>query len=259
MDDLPPTVLPPVLEPVRAGLARAALFLDFDGSLAPIVADPADARPLPAAVVALDALAARCPTVAVVSGRPVAFLEPWFPPVVRLAGLYGLEQRVDGVASRDPEAQRWEEVVAAAVGRAAELPPPVRAEDKGLSLTLHYRAAPDFAGEVARWAEAEARRSGLVARPAKMSVELHPPVPLDKGDVVRRWSAGAEVVVVAGDDAGDLPAFAALGPLRAAGVATLAVGVLGAETPAAVQSAADLLVDGPSGLAALLVALAAAP
>ena len=132
----------------------------------------------------------------------------------------------------------------------------MRAEDKGLSLTLHYRAAPDLAAEVAGWADEEARRSGLVARSAKMSVELHPPVPLDKGDVVRSWSDGAGVVVVAGDDAGDLPAFAALDPLRSAGVVTLGVAVLGAETPAAVRSAADLLVDGPPGLADLLTALA---
>ena len=252
MDDLPP-----VVAPVRKGLGRAALFLDFDGSLAPIVADPADARPLPSAVAAMAALARRCRTVAVVSGRPAAFLDPWFPPAVRLAGLYGLEQRVDGRTTRQAEAQRWEQVVAAAARRAAAaLPSPVRAEDKGLSLTLHYRAAPDLAAVVADWADEEARRNGLVARSAKMSVELHPPVPLDKGDVVRSWSDGAGVVVVAGDDAGDLPAFAALGALRSAGIVTLGVAVLGAETPAAVRSAADLLVEGPHGLAELLNALA---
>jgi trehalose 6-phosphate phosphatase len=248
--------LPPVVAAVREGLARAALFLDFDGSLAPIVADPADAEPLPSAVAAMAALAERCQTVAVVSGRPVAFLDAWFPPVVRLAGLYGLEQRVDGRTSRQPEAQRWEQVVAAAAAGAAALPAPVRAENKGLSLTLHYRAAPDLGPLVAAWADEEARRSGLVARSAKMSVELHPPVPLDKGDVVRSWSDGAGVVVVAGDDAGDLPAFAALGPLASAGVVTLGVAVLGAETPAAVRSAADLLVEGPPGLADLLISLA---
>src|SRR5204863_267243 len=138
-----------------------------------------------------------CRTVAVVSGRPVAFLDAWFPPLVRLAGLYGLEQRVDGRSRREPEGQRWEQVVAAAAaGAAVALPAPVRAEDKGLSLTLHYRAAPHLAALVAAWADEEARRSGLVARSAKMSVELHPPVALDKGDVVRSWSDGAGVVVV---------------------------------------------------------------
>ncbi len=60
----------------------------------------------------------------------------------------------------------------------------------------------------------------------------------------------------AGDDIGDLPAFAALGRLAAAGVATLAVAVGGPETPEAVLAAADIVVDGPPGLLALLEALA---
>ena len=209
------------------------------------------------AVAALTALSGRCRTVAVVSGRPVAFLDHWFPPAVRLAGLYGLEQRVDGSFTREADALRWERVVAAAVRRAAELPTPVRAEDKGLSLTLHYRAAPGLAGAVERWADEEASRSGLVARPAKMSVELHPPVHLDKGDVLRRWSDGAGAVLFAGDDVGDLPAFAALEDLRSGGTTALGVAVLGAETPAAVRRAADVTVEGPAGLAELLSALAA--
>ena len=109
MDDLPR-----VVASLRERLDRAALFVDFDGTLAPIVALPADARPLPAAVAALIDLAPRCRMVAIVSGRPVAFLDRWFPPAVRLAGLYGLEQRVDGRISREAEALRWEQVVARA-------------------------------------------------------------------------------------------------------------------------------------------------
>ena len=109
---------------------------------------------------------------------------------------------------------------------------------------------------VATWADGRPADSGLVARAAKMSVELHPPVHLDKGVVVSSWAEGVDAALFAGDDAGDLPAFAALGPLRSAGVVTLGVAVLGAETPAAVRSAADLLVEGPPGLADLLTALA---
>jgi trehalose 6-phosphate phosphatase len=247
------------LAPLVERLGSAALFFDFDGSLAPIVTRPADARPLPASVAAIRRLAERCPVVAVVSGRPLAFLEPWFPAPVRLAGLYGLERRVEGCAEEHPDATRWRRVVADVAHRAEHLPPAVLAEDKGLSLTLHYRTAPELADVVSRWAHNEAARSGLEARPAKMSVELHPPVHIDKGVVVTGWAAGAAAVLFAGDDAGDLPAFAALGALRAAGTCTLAVAVASPEMPQAVRHAADLIVEGPPGLARLLETLAAAP
>ena len=60
-----------------------------------------------------------------------------------------------------------------------------------------------------------------------------------------------------GDDVGDLPAFAALDDLRR-GVATVAVAVLGAETPVAVRGPADVVLDGPAQVVEVLPALAAA-
>lgn len=244
---------------VAADPSVVAVFSDFDGTLAPIVARPPDARPLPESVAALEQLAARCRLVAVVSGRPLAFLGPFLPPPVRLAGLYGLEQRVDGVGARHPEAARWEPIVGAVATRArAELPPDVDVEQKSLSLTLHFRMAPHREAAVAAWADAAAVASGLLARPAKMSVELHPPVAVDKGTTVRAWAEGAGVVVFAGDDAGDLDAFAALRQLRAAGARTFALAVGGPEAPPAVLAAADVVLDGPAQLASLLGELAAA-
>ena len=80
-----------------------------------------------------------------------------------------------------------------------------------------------------------------------MSVELHPPVPLDKGRVVREWAGAAGSVVFAGDDAGDLPAFRRAGRAAPGGRATLAVAVTGPEAPPAVVEAADLTVAGPAG------------
>jgi trehalose 6-phosphate phosphatase len=243
---------------LAAGPERAAIFVDFDGSLAPIVARPEDARPLPGAVAALVRLAAVGRRVAVVSGRPVGFLDAFFPPVIRLAGLYGLERRVDGERVDHPESATWRPVVSAAADRArAQLPPGALVEDKGGSLTLHFRTRPELAAHVAAWATAEAGSSGLELRPAKMSVELHPPVPLDKGRVVREWTGAAGSIVFAGDDAGDLPAFDALAELRREGRTTLAVAVTGPEAPPAVVQAADLTVAGPPGLAELLARLAA--
>jgi trehalose 6-phosphate phosphatase len=91
-----------------------------------------------------------------------------------------------------------------------------------------------------------------------MSMELHPPIHRDKGRVISEWAAGAEVVLFAGDDAGDLPAYATLQRLAANGTATWGVVVAASETPAEVLAAADLALNGPEELADVLVQLAAA-
>jgi trehalose 6-phosphate phosphatase len=92
-----------------------------------------------------------------------------------------------------------------------------------------------------------------------MAVELRPPVPVDKGTVVEELTAGTTVAAFAGDDAGDLPAFAAIVDLVRAGklASGVRVGVASAEAPAEILSA-DVVVDGPPALAELLGALALA-
>lgn len=129
-------------------------------------------------------------------------------------------------------------------------------EDKGLSLTLHVRTAPELEDEVRAWAAAEAARSGLIERPAKASVELHPPVPTDKGTVVEAAAGGMAAAAYFGDDMGDLPAFDALDRLAAAGVGTVRVAVRTEEAPPALLRRADVVVDGPEGALAVLEDLA---
>lgn len=237
-----------LLEPLRADPASAVVVTDFDGTLAPIVEDPAAACPVDGAVDVLDALAARYRTVAVVSGRPVAFLASVLPPAVELVGLYGLEHQRAGETVDHPDAVRWRPIVEAATRAAvAELPAAVLVEPKGLSLTLHFRTAPAYEQEARRWARRREEVDGLVVRPAKMSVELHPPIAADKGTVVRRLAEGARSVCFLGDDVGDLPAFAALGGLRADGLDTVSVAVRTAEAPPEVLAAGDVVVDGPEG------------
>lgn len=244
---------------VRRDPGAVAIFSDFDGTLAPIVAHPPDARALPESLAALAQLARSCRVAAVISGRPLSFLDPFLPSEVRLAGLYGLEQRIDGQYRQHPAGAAWGPVVTALVARAvAELPPSAVVEHKSLSLTLHYRADPAIGPEVSRWAGRAATASGLERRAAKMSVELHPPVAVDKGTTLRAWAEGAGVVAFAGDDLGDLAAFAVLGELRRAGVRTFALAVGGPESPPEVLAAADEVLAGPAQLASLLEALAAA-
>lgn len=248
-----PADLPEVLHPFVAAPARSGLFCDFDGTLAAIVADPAAARPVDGAVAVIEGLAARLGVVAVLSGRPVAFLEPFFGPHITLAGVYGLEQRIDGERHDHPDGERWRAVIAEVVDRAVGGGPAgMRTESKGLSLTLHFRGRPELEGAVRDWAGAEAARTGLELRGARQSFELHPPVPADKGTTLEALAAGLDAVGVAGDDVGDLPAFDAVDRLAAHGVAGARIGVRSSEESGELVTRADLLVDGPAGVVALL-------
>ena len=81
---------------LRHDPSRTAILVDFDGTLAPIVDDPAASRPVAGAPEVLDSLAARYGLVSVVSGRPAGFLQAHLGTGPRLIGLYGLEEVRDG-------------------------------------------------------------------------------------------------------------------------------------------------------------------
>jgi trehalose 6-phosphate phosphatase len=241
---------------------QAAILTDFDGTLAPIVADPAKAIPLPGVPATLVSLAARYGRVAVISGRPVAYLVEHLGGEgeldgVTLVGLYGLERVRGGRVEEVSAAARWRPVVDR-VARAAseEAPSDVGVEHKGLALTLHVRTAPEHRGGVESWAAAQAEATGLVAHPGRMSVELRPPVDTDKGTVVTELADGLDAVCYLGDDRGDLPAFAALSRISESGRDVLAVAVRSDESPAELLAAADLVVEGPAGVLELLETLA---
>jgi trehalose 6-phosphate phosphatase len=218
------------------------VFVDFDGTLAPIVEDYESARPLPEAPTVLKSLADRYARVAVISGRPLSYLTHRLAGAGRteLIGVYGFERSDQPSA---PEIERWRRVLEQEAEAAeAHAPDGVVVERKGLALTLHYRAAPRHRG----WVEDFVRAApDLVAHPGKMSVELRPPVETDKGTVVAELSEGLNAVCFVGDDRGDLPAFASLA--RMADKETLTVAVDGPETPDELKAAAQLIVDGPQG------------
>ncbi|MDZ7675513.1 MAG: trehalose-phosphatase [Acidimicrobiales bacterium] len=246
-------------EDLRHRLGRApgetALLFDFDGTIAPIVDDPATAEPIPGAMELLDGLARRFRRVAVVSGRPRSYLTPVLPPSVDISALYGLESREAGTERDHPEAAAWAAVIDD-VASSATLPDGVGVETKGYSLTVHFRNAPAAEGEVGSWAEGVASSTGLLARPAKASVELHPPLEVDKGTVALELAAGCATVVFVGDDLGDLPAFAAMDHLADRGVDAFKVASGGIDLPPAVADAADLVIDGPAAVVELFAPLA---
>jgi trehalose 6-phosphate phosphatase len=248
---------PDALAPFADRPADAAVVVDFDGTLSPIVADPAAARPLEGTVDALVDLAARLGLVAVMSGRPVDFLRQFVPGEIVLSGLYGLEVVRDGRRSDHPGAGAWREAVADVVRSSADRGPAgMGVESKGLSLTLHYRTHPELGPEVVEWARQQAARSGLEVRTAKMSVELHPPIAADKGTALEALVEGLGVVCFVGDDRGDLPAYDGLDRLASRGVHAVRVAVAGTETPAELVDRADVVVDGPAGVLAFLRGLA---
>ena len=241
------------LDGIRSAAAHAGIFTDFDGTVAPIVELPEAARPLEGIPVLLGQLAERYALVAVLSGRPVTFLQEWLPPTVLLSGLYGLEVVRDGVRDDHPSGGMWREVVddVATVCRATG-PRGMRVESKGLSLTLHFRGHPELEAEVRAVAERQAARSGLSLRSARMSYELHPPIDADKGTALRDLAGGLEAVCFLGDDRGDLPAFTELERLAGEGVVTAGIAVRSDEAPAELLEAADVVVDGPEGARDLL-------
>lgn len=252
--------LGPLVAPLRERAADAVLLFDFDGTLSPVVDDPAAAAPRPEVPDLLDRLASQYRRVGVLSGRPVSFLAAALPSSVAVSGLYGLESLVDGAVVDHPDAPRWRPVVADAV-RAAEVAAApggeidgATVEPKGLSLTIHVRTRPELAAAVEGLARRLAAETGLEVRPAKMSVELHPPIDADKGAALRSMAEGATAVAYVGDDVGDLPAFdalAALGP----DVWTLAVAVGGPELPVEVAQRADVVLPSQAAVVDLLRAL----
>ncbi len=234
----------------------AAFFSDFDGTLSSIVVDPTTARPVAGAAEALEQLSSALGRVTLVSGRPVSFLAQQVSERIDLVGLYGFERRISGAWSEDERVAPWREPVAAAVAAASSGPSAMLVEDKGVSLTVHYRESPELESEVVEWAEAQAAATGLIRRGARMSQELHPPVPIDKGSVVAELSAGFGQVVYCGDDAGDRSAFEALTEMGRNGTRVLRVISRGRGTPKDLIEMADAVADGPEELVAALIELA---
>ncbi len=255
--------VPAPLHALVADPAHGALFLDFDGTLSAIVDDPGQARPLPGVPELLAGLATAFALVAVISGRPTAFLHAALgdEPAVELVGLYGLERALGASG----QAAEWSTVIDAVVGEARSgAPAGVYVEPKGLTVTLHWRHAPQAQGWVEAFAAEAVAARGLVVHTGRMDVELRPPLQVDKGTVVRQLAdeqAGRlRQVAVFGDDMGDLPAFEEVGRLGRPGapVGAVRVAAVDGETPAAVAARADLTVSGAAGAVALLRALAAA-
>lgn len=227
-------------------------MLDFDGSLSEIVAHPDLARPVDGAREALAALTLAYRVVAIVTGRRSEDVARLLDvPHVQFVGLYGMEE----------DAPELVTAIAPRVEAAAAAVPEAWVEDKGASIAVHYRRAPDPGSARRTLAVALqpiATDGGLDLVEGKMVVELVPQGRPMKGGAVERLAGQHELeaVLFAGDDRADLDAFGALDRLDARGTVTVRVAVRGTETPVELVDAADVVVDGPRGLVELLRQLA---
>lgn len=248
-------------EVLAAHPETAALLLDFDGCLAPVVVDPAAAAPPPETLAVLERLVEGLRLVAIVSGRPVDFLVNAVPlPGVELVGQYGLERCVDGRTMIEPAALRYRDAVAAAATEAEGLWPELLVERKGeTAVTIHWRSVGEVSASVVSGIEALGAEHGLGVYPTRKARELRPPIAVDKGSAVRALLGDVLVTsaAYAGDDRGDLPVLDALDALEAEGrlARSVRIAVRSTEVPGELIERADLIVDGPEGLFKWLKAL----
>lgn len=257
------------LAALLADPAGALVALDYDGTLAPIVDRPDRAWPHPNAVPVLARLAGLVGAVAVITGRPVRDVLA-LSGVARTAGLgrlvvlgqYGLEHydaETGRTTAPEPSAaiqtvrERLPDLLAAA-GLTPEA-----IEDKQHAIVVHTRRAADPPAALERIREplrVLAAETGLEDAPGRLVVELRPPG-FSKGLALLGFARerSARAVLFAGDDVGDLPAYDAVAQLRTSGVPGVTVCSASAEVGVLAERA-DVVVDGPAGVVALLAGLA---
>ncbi len=222
---------------------EAALFLDFDGVLAPIVTRPEDAYPPPEARVELERLVARYALVGVISGRAG-------DDVRARVGVNGIVYVGSHGLELDPDAERWRQQIR---DFASDVPWDAHhTELKGLTVSFHFRDAADEQAAVRELDEIAARATdaGLVARFGRKVLEVLPPIGSNKGTAVRHLleGAGLKRALVAGDDTTDLDAFRALDGIEHA----VRVAVVSSESPELLRDYADIVVESTGEMLELL-------
>jgi len=262
-------LLPEALAPLRSDPQRAAVLLDIDGTLAPIVDNAADAHVPEGTRQLLIEVSRRYGLVACVSGRQASQARAMVSiGSISYIGSHGAELlRAGWTESRlDPKLEDWVRRIHE-FGRQADNSDlrrrRVRLEDKGPIIAFHWRGAPDE--ESARAAvdtlAARAEEAGLHTHWGRKVLEVRPPVPIDKGAGIRTFLEGTDIDVAlyAGDDITDLDAFRTLEELASEGqlAHALRVGVSSEDGPEAITGQADVVVAGTDGVKELLAALIA--
>ncbi|HWF00274.1 MAG TPA: trehalose-phosphatase [Caulobacteraceae bacterium] len=209
--------------PPRLDLAASALFLDLDGTLAPMASTPAGVTADPARSALLARLGpALNGAIAMISGRSLDDLDRILEGRVAAAsGVHGLVRRTSEGVVMAPAPTGPLRRAAAALADFAAGRPGLLVEDKGLAVALHYRLSPGEGAAADRLADRLAAEHGLIVQRGREVVELRPPGP-DKGEALAAFMreppfAGRRPVFV-GDDLTDEAGFAAAGACGGHGV-----------------------------------------
>lgn len=218
-DSLTDTALAP---PPADLLAGAALFLDFDGTLAPLADTPDDVDVGPELIGLLADLRQRLDgRLAIVSGRSIATLRDLGFGDFLLAGTHGLEFARQGEEPESPARLPAVDAVEQAFHGFAHERPGILVERKSISVGLHYRGAPHHEREAADLAAVLAAQHDLSIQRGKMLFELRPGG-ADKGSAVERLMLDAPmsggIPIFIGDDVTDEEGFAAAVRLGGAGI-----------------------------------------
>ena len=229
-----------LIGPLAEEPRRAAVLLDVDGTLAPIVERPELAEVPEETRAELRRLVSRYALVACISGRTGAEAR-------RLVGVGGIFYVGVHGLELSPEADAWRAPLRQFAGSGWPW-----VEDKGLTVAFHWREAVDeeaARAELAQVAE-RAQALGLEARWGRKVLELRPPVEADKGTAVRSLLGehGLRRALYAGDDTTDLDAFRGLDGLEV----RVRVALASAESPAGLRESADLVLESPAELLELL-------
>jgi trehalose 6-phosphate phosphatase len=243
--------------------AQALIALDFDGTLSPIVADPAQARVLPQALDGLRALTPLVGAIAVITGRPAGIAVEYGSldqvPGIIVLGQYGRQRWQDGelTAPSPPAGLAKARERLPAVLAEARAPVGTWIEDKTDALAVHTRrtADPAAALDLVRAPLLRlAQETGLRGEPGRMVIELRPDG-ADKGKTLKALAAERvrSAIMFCGDDLGDRPAFAALAERASRPPAFAAVRVAVANPEGdPLNGVSDLVLDRPDEVPGLV-------
>ena len=242
--------------------APAALFADIDGTIAPIAPEPSAAAVLPEARDALATLAGHVHVV-VLTGRSAEDARAMVGlDAAVYSGNHGAEWLIRGERSVEPAAAPYAAPLRE-IARAAERAirtAGVWVEDKEVSLSVHYRNAPDRdAARAEILAFMDANAAGMAVREGKMIVEVRPPVALSKGEAARFYVRRERIAsaLVIGDDRTDAEAFAVVREMRSAGAIRAACAAVSPDdAPPELVASADYALRDPAAAARLLAWLA---
>lgn len=235
---------------------RIGVITDMDGTLAPIVPNPSDARPTDHNLELLQKLNKILPLVAVVSGRGAADVrERVGLDELVYAGNHGLERWRNGGVAVAPAVQPYLDAIQRARQDVEAIAPPgMWVEDKGATLSIHYRGTDDpqkTARDYRPRILALAEDHDLRMFEGRMIFEIRPPLNMHKGTIFKQLIEENELdaAVYLGDDTTDADALRTAARLRENGDCfAIGVGVQSPDTPEVVTSSADVLVAGVSGV-----------